>query len=82
VSLDTDGNGLITATEWSAVFVSWNDNGDAFLDEDEFLLDNGFDQLDVDDDGFLSAAEFSAAMSTWDLNADGWLSATELDPFI
>jgi hypothetical protein len=82
VTFDLDGNGVITTTEWDTVVDAWDVNGDGFVSENEFLLDDGFDDLDIDDDDLLTDAEIEAAVGTWDLNGDGLLDAAELDPFI
>ena len=77
-TIDTTGDGLVSASEWNAAFDTWDVNGDGLVGQNEYLLDDGFGDLDVDDNALLSDAEWNSAMVDWDLDDDGFLEPDEM----
>jgi hypothetical protein len=81
VDLDLNADGVIAPDEWAAINAALDVNLDGVIDENEFLLADGFSDLDVNEDNALSDAEFAAATQTWDIDGDGLLAEPEIDPF-
>jgi len=78
VTIDTNGDGVVSAAEWDAAFDAWDINDDGYIAQSEYLLDGGFTDLDVDANGLLTDAEWNAALTDWDLDGDGFLDPNEL----
>ena len=76
--IDTNRDGLVSTSEWAATFDTWDINNDALIEQNEYLLDDGFSTLDVDANQALTNAEWNAAMVDWDIDGDGFLDEDEM----
>ena len=77
-AIDTTNDGLVSGAEWNAAFDVWDVNADGLVDQNEYLLDDGFGDLDADANAALTEAEWNAAMVDWDLDDDGFLEPDEM----
>lgn len=82
-AIDTNGDLVVSESEWDDAFDVWDVNDDDLLTDQEFLFNAAaFTDLDVDGSALISEAEWDAAFDDWDLDDDGFLDFTEFDPWI
>jgi len=77
-AIDTSNDGLVSGAEWNAAFDAWDVNADGVVDQNEYLLDDGFGDLDGDANAVLTDAEWNSAMVDWDLDDNGFLDEDEM----